>query len=210
MARIAVDVVLLPSDEMTDYAIEVNRELPETSDNKIILNKENCLPHISLAMGCIDEKDIPDIEKILRDIAKKCSFKELRVVDIRSETIPTGKKVSGFKIEKTKELQLLHEEVVEGLAPYLTYDVTTGMLFSPPEVEQATLSWIKNYPEKSSFENFSPHITIGFGETDKVKSGPAQRLCRIDAGFTASKLALCHLGNYCTCRKILVSIELES
>ncbi len=201
MARIAIDVVLLPSDKMTDYAIEVNRGLLKTFDNKIILNYENCLPHISLAMGCIDEKDIPDIEKILQDIAKKYSFKELRVVDIRSETIPAGKKVSGFKIEKTKELQLLHEEVMQRLAPYLTYDVTTGMLFSPPEVEQATLSWIKNYPEKSSFENFSPHITIGFGETDKVE---------LPIRFAASKLALCHLGNYCTCRKILVSIEFES
>jgi len=219
MARIAVDVVLLPSDEMTDYAIEVNRELLKTFDNKIILNYENCLPHISLAMGCINEKDIPDIKEILRDIAKKYSFSELRVVDIRAEIIPTGKKVSGFKIEKTKGLQLLHEEVMERLAPYFSYDVTAGMLFSPPEVEEATLFWIKNYPEKSGFGNFSPHITIGFGEprpseglgeTNKVESGPAQRLCRIDAGFAASKLALCHLGNYCTCRKVLVSAELGS
>jgi len=201
MDRIAIDVVLLPSGEMTDYAIEVNRGLLKTFDNKIILNKENCLPHISLAMGCIDEKDIPDIEKILRDIAKKYSFKELRVIDIRAETIPTGKKVSGFKIEKTKELQLLHEEVMQRLTPYFTYDVTTAMLFSPPEVEQATLFWIKSYPEKSSFENFSPHITIGFGETDKV---------RVPIKFAASKLALCHLGNHCTCRKVLVSTELES
>ena len=201
MARIAVDVVLLPSDEMTDYAIEVNRGLLKTFDNKIILDRENCLPHISLAMGCIDEKDIPDIEKILRDIAKQHSFRELRVVDIRAETIPTGKKVSGFEIEKTKELQLLHEEVMQRLTPYFTYDVTTAMLFSPPEVEQATLFWIKNYPEKSSFENFSPHITIGFGETDKVK---------VPIKFAASKLALCHLGNHCTCRKVLVSTELES
>ena len=201
MARIAVDVVLLPSGEMTDYAIEVNRELLKTFDNKIILDRENCLPHISLAMGCIDEENIPDIEKILRDIAEQYSFRELRVIDIRAETIPAGKKVSGFKIEKTKELQLLHEEVMQRLTPYFTYDVATAMLFSPPEVEEATLFWIKNYPEKSSFENFSPHITIGFGETDKVK---------VPIKFAASKLALCHLGNHCTCRKVLVSTELGS
>jgi 2'-5' RNA ligase len=198
MARIAIDVVLLPSDQMTDYAIEVNRELLKTFDNKIILNNENCLPHISLAMGCIDEKNIPDIKKILRDIGKKCSLKELRVVGVDVETTPAGKKVSCFEIEKTQELQLLHEEVMEKLAPYLTYDVTTGMLFSPPEVDEETLFWIKNYPEKSSFENFSPHITIGFGETDTVE---------VPITFPASKLALCHLGNHCTCRKVLVSTE---
>jgi 2'-5' RNA ligase len=201
MARIAIDVVLLPSDQMTNYAIEVNRELLKTFDKKIILNKENCLPHISLAMACIDEKDIPDIEKILQDIAKQYSFSELRVVGIYAETTPTGKKVSCFKIEKTKELRLLHEEVMQRLAPYFTYDVTRPRLFSPPEVEEATLFWIKNYPEKSSFEKFSPHITIGFGETNKVG---------LPIKFAASKLALCHLGNHCTCRKILVSTGLGS
>ena len=50
MAKIAVDVVLLPSEEMMDKAIEINRELLKRFDNKIILNKENCLPHISLAI----------------------------------------------------------------------------------------------------------------------------------------------------------------
>ncbi|MHC4888086.1 MAG: 2'-5' RNA ligase family protein, partial [Planctomycetota bacterium] len=197
----AVDIVVLPSDEMSGYAIEVNKELLKTFDNEIILNYEDCLPHISLAMGCIDEKDTPDIEEILQDIAKRYSFSGLRVVDVRAETVPAGKKVSCFQIEKTKELQLLHEEVMERLAPYLTYDVTTAMLFSPPQVEEATLFWIKNYPEKSSFENFSPHITIGFGETDKVE---------VPIKFAALKLALCHLGNHCTCRKVLVSNELGS
>ena len=29
------------------------------------------------------------------------------------------------------------------------------------------------------------------------------------AEFTASKLALCHLGNHCTCRKVLAAVEFE-
>jgi len=65
MAEIAVDVVLLPSEEMADKAIAANKELLKQCADKIVLDKENCLPHISLAMGCIDERDIADIEKIL-------------------------------------------------------------------------------------------------------------------------------------------------
>ena len=200
MARIAVDVVLLPSEEMMDKTIQANRELLKNFDNKIILNKENCLPHISLAMGCIDKEHIADIENILQDIAKQHSVSKLRVIGIYPGIDSADEQVSAFQIEKTEELQLLHEKVMQGLTPYFTYDVTTDMLFSPPGIEKTTLLWIKNYPEKSSFENFSPHITIGFGKTNNLS---------LPIEFTASKLALCHLGNHCTCRKILVSIALR-
>jgi 2'-5' RNA ligase len=235
MAKIAVDAVLLPSDEMMDKAIEANRELLKQCagfppilarpsrdrqggvPDKIVLDKENCLPHISLAMGCIDEEIVADIEKVLQTIAKgprfagtkQYSLEQLSVIDIHVGTNSAGEKVSVFRIEKTEALQSLHEEIMQRLAPYCSYDVTADMIFSrfprsgvpAPEAGESTLLWIKKYPEKSSFENFFPHITIGYGEIDDY-SFPMR--------FTASKLALCHLGNHCTCRKILASAELRS
>ncbi len=233
MAEIAVDAVLLPSDEMMDKAIEANRELLQQGigfpqgvvPDKIVLDKKNCLPHISLAMGCIDEKDIADIEKVLQTIAKgprlvgtkQYSLEQLSVIDIHVGTSSAGEKVSVFRIERTKTLQLLHEEVMQRLAPYFSYDVTADMIFSrfpqsgvpAPEAGESTLLWIKNYPEKSSFENFFPHITIGYGEIDDY-SFCSRKAGSLPMRFTASKLALCHLGNHCTCRKVLASAELRS
>ena len=199
MGRKAVDVVLLPTEAMMDKAIEVNAELVKKSGKKIALNKENCLPHISLAMGCVDERDIAAIGKVLQIIAKECSLGDLRVIDIRTTANSAGEKVSVFEVEKTRELQLLHEKIVEKLTPYLSCDVTGDMVYGT-KVEDSTLLWIKNYREKSSFANFSPHITIGYGEINNF-SFPIK--------FAASKLALCHLGKHCTCRKILVSIKLN-
>jgi len=63
MTEIAIDVVLLPSDGMMNRAIEINKVLLKENENKIILHKEKCLPHISLCMGCIEENKIPDIKK---------------------------------------------------------------------------------------------------------------------------------------------------
>ncbi|MHC4595141.1 MAG: 2'-5' RNA ligase family protein [Planctomycetota bacterium] len=225
MAEIAVDAVLLPPDEMTDKAIEANRELLQQCigfpqggfPGKIVLDKKNCLPHISLAMGCIDEKDIADIEKVLQTIAKQYRLEQLSVIDIHVGTSSAGEKVSVFQIEKTEALQSLHEEVMQRLAPYFSYDVTADMIFSrfprsgvpAPEAGESTLLWIKNYPEKSSFENFFPHITIGYGEIDDYSFG-SREAGFLPMRFTASKLALCHLGNHCTCRKILASAELRS
>ena len=71
MSRRAVDIVLLPGETMTDRAIEINAELEKKFGAEIVLNKANCLPHISLAMGCIEEKDIASVEKILEAIARE-------------------------------------------------------------------------------------------------------------------------------------------
>ena len=124
MAKIAVDAVLLPSDEMMDKAIEANKELLQQCADKIVLDKENCLPHISLAMGCIDEEIVADIEKLLQTIAKgprfavhrtpgggtkQYSLEQLSVIDIHVGTNSAGEKVSFFRIKRTKRLQLLHE-----------------------------------------------------------------------------------------------------
>jgi 2'-5' RNA ligase len=201
MAKIAVDVVLLPSEEMTDRAIEANAELVEKGGREIVLNKESCLPHISLAMGCIVEEDIASVEKVLESVAKESPLGNLKVIGIRTSTNAKGEQVSVFEIEKTRELQSLHEKVMEKVTPYFSYDVTSDMIYGDEEVAQTSLLWIKNYPEKASFANFLPHITIGYGRI-AGQSFPIE--------FVASKLALCHLGNHCTCRKVLTSIDLEN
>jgi len=193
MPRKAIDVVLLPNEAMTDRAIEANAELVEKFGAEIVLNKENCLPHISLAMGCIDESDISAVVDILQTIANTNPLAGLRVIGIR-----TSGEASVFEVQKTRPLQLLHEMVLNEVGPYLTSDVTPDMIYGAQAVE-STLQWIRDYPEKSSFEKFFPHMTIGYGEMVSIPSP-------ID--FTASALALCHLGNHCTCRDVLVSIEL--
>jgi 2'-5' RNA ligase len=199
MAKIAIDIVLLPSEAMTNHAIEANKELLKQHADRIILDKKKCLPHISLAMGCIDERHITDIEEILKSLAEKYNPGRLRVVGINTGTNSLGEKVSSFEVEKTEKLLSLHEEVMRRIKPYFGYNVTAEMVLSPPKAGESTLLWIKNYPEKSAFENFFPHITIGYGQVEDFS---------FTSEFTASKLALCHLGNHCTCRKILTAVKL--
>jgi len=200
MGRMAVDVVLLPSEAMTDRAIEANAELVKRFGKKIVLNKENCLPHISLAMGCVDERDVGAITEVLEDIAKQNPLGDLRIVGVAVSTNSVGEKVSCFEVEKTEELQLLHEKVMGELAGYLSAEATADMVYGDEEVAESSLLWIRKYREKSSFGNFFPHITIGYGE---IEDGP------FPIEFAVSKLALCHLGNHCTCRKILASVKLK-
>ena len=191
--KIAIDVVLLPSDETVEDVIGLNRRLLETTADKIVLNGIDCVPHISLAMGCIEKKYLDVISGILEDIAEKLSIGELKFTNINIETNSIGQKISGLLIERTEQLQLLHETVLEELSPYFSYDVSEEMILSD-KVISTTLSWVRNYREQSSFEKFSPHVTIGYGEIEG---------CGFLGVFNVANLGLFHLGNHCTCRKIL-------
>jgi len=199
MSRKAVDVVLLPDEAMTDRTIELNAELVKKFGNKIVLNKENCLPHVSLAMVCVEETDIASVGRVLEEIANETSMPDLNVVGIRTSGNSKGETVSVFELEKTTQLQSLHEKVMDRLTRYFSNDVTENMIYGDEDVAESTLLWIKNYRQKSSFENFFTHITIGYGQVENHS---------LQKTFAVSKLALCHLGNHCTCRKILLSIGL--
>ncbi len=198
--QIAVDIVLLPVREVMDKAIEANRELLKQHPDKIVLNRENCLPHVSLAMGCIDKADIPGIEKILIEIAEKYSPKSLNLTGFHTEKNSIGENVTVACIKKTKKLQSLHEEIMTKLKRFFSYNVLSNMLLSEEKVSESTLLWIKNYSEKSGFKNFLPHITLGYGQLEN-HSFPRK--------IPVSRLALCHLGNHCTCKKILVSVSIK-
>lgn len=196
MAKKAVDIVLLPDEAMTAAAIQANRSLLGGFNTEIVLDKDKCLPHISLAMGSLSQTDVATVADILKDIAGRNRLPRLEATAIRTSTDSLGRTVSVLEVSNIEQLQSLHEEVMTALGPYLGTYVTGQMLYNPAEIEQSTVRWIERYREKSSFENFFPHITIGYGEPAGLKFG-------ID--FTVSRLALCHLGNHCTCREVLAA-----
>jgi hypothetical protein len=189
---IAADVVLLPPPEVMDRAIEINSDLvKKTGDTSIVLDREKCLPHITLAMGCIEEENVSHIDNILRSIAED-------LLPISLKIIPLKKGPAALKIEKTRGIEILHELVMIRMSRFLTHDVTKEMVYNSQneEIAPITFDYIKGFMTKSSFENYTPHITLSVGEVSaEIESFE----------FTCGKLALCHLGNYCTCRKILLS-----
>jgi len=198
MAKIAVDVVLLPCEAMTEIAIAANRRLTGGASGEIVLDDERCLPHISLAMGCIEEGQVNEVGEVIGAIAGEYGHQELKAVGIGVGKNFAGQKVSWFEIERTEMLRSLHEAVMARVGAYFSYDVTEEMILGEV-VSESSVAWIRDYPEKASFEDFLPHITIGYGE---IRDFP----CSIE--FSASILGLCHLGNHCTCRRILASSRL--
>lgn len=199
MGKKAVDVVLFPEESVTEKAIEANAKLVERFGREIVLDRAGCLPHISLAMGCIEESDIGRAKGMLEKIVRERRLGELVTAGTAVSTNAAGEKVSAIVVAKTRELQRFHERVMEEFGAVFSYDVRAEMFYPSGEISESSLLWIKSYRERSSFRKYLPHITIGYGELEEAAGSMR---------FRAERVAMCHLGNHCTCRKIFVSVEL--
>jgi len=184
MGKMAIDVILLPPEDIMDKAIKINRAC---KDDSIRLNKKDCLPHISLCMGVARHADLSKIKKIIDVIGQETPALKVCIVRI-------NRKNGCFDITKTRSLQVLHEGIMRKLSPFLSYDAKITMLASPPVVSKKSLYWINHFRTHASFKRFYPHLTLA------VKSIP-EKIGRVD--FTVVRLAVCHLGNFCTCHTVL-------
>jgi len=196
--KIAVDIVMLPPENIMELAIEENKKLLESGIDDIILDKEKCMPHNSLVMAAIDDEKLPEVRKILNELETKFLPIELKIIGIISGKINNGKEFSFFAIEKTPELQNLHNEVMKKLEPYISFDTTVDMFYQTPPVDKITEDLTNGFPN-FAFEKYNPHITIGLLKKDN----PPVNLAAPDISFTVSKITICQLGNYDTCRRIL-------
>ncbi|NKE71833.1 2'-5' RNA ligase family protein [Candidatus Manganitrophus noduliformans] len=198
--KCAVDIVLLPSEEIMDAALQMNQELLPHFEKKIVLDRNRCLPHLSLAMGALKEEDLPAAANFLEEIASYFPPIPLIFTGIDAGPIATGETVTAWKVDPTAVLQSLHETVFNRLSPLLTHDATAEGFIDFPDVAPASVDWVNRYPDAAAFARFSPHITLGIGALAPDRSFPPRG--------AASRLALCHLGNYCTCREILFETTL--
>jgi 2'-5' RNA ligase len=189
MTKIAVDIAILPPEEIMEMAIALNREM---GDESLVLDKESCLPHITLCMGVLREEELPKVREAVAGVAREFDPIRLRIEALNGEYLE-------FLIGHSQELQRLHEAIMRAAGPYLTQDATAEMCHSPPRINEKSLAWINSYRENSAFDRFRPHITVGRGKSEARA---------LDVAFTATRIGICQLGDHCTCRKVLGSVEL--
>ena len=126
MAKLAIDVVLLPSKEIIDRTIEFNKTLKNRS---IALNKTTCVPHISLCMGVINSRDLKKISKILENISSNFSNDSLTINSYRDYPIEGSDPLYGFSITSSKALSDLQRKIMVELWPFLSYDINPKIFY---------------------------------------------------------------------------------
>ncbi|PIQ68763.1 MAG: hypothetical protein COV91_02325 [Candidatus Taylorbacteria bacterium CG11_big_fil_rev_8_21_14_0_20_46_11] len=199
MSKIAFDIALLLPEEIMDLAISANKSV---TDPRCVyrLNKTDVLPHITLVQGVLDEARFPEVAALLNDTAQTTLPLTLKITGLDSRVQDDGYPAIGFSIESDKKVLQLHETLMKQTEAILTSDATEEMFFDSP-IRPGSVAWVQNYRAKHSHRSYHPHITISVG-------GVTNMDVQFPVSFTASRLALCHLGNGNSCRKIFAEFTL--
>lgn len=189
MSRLkALDIVLLPSEDIIDLAIDLNQSF---KNRTISLSKKTAMPHISLAMAVIKEDNEKQIVQEFQEIKNSLPDIEL-VVDHLFEYKSDSGDVVGFGIKKNKELQDLHLESIKLLKKFhCITELGNKNIFQNSNniISTTPADWVLGFIDNHSADNFDPHITLGYGSIEL--NSPLH--------FKTKSLCLYHLGPHCTC-----------
>ncbi len=203
---IAVDIVLIPSPDIISFAIEMNRKIiAETAVSPIILGKTKTIPHISVCM-CTLAKNTDILIENLRDIADKYLPLPITISGIQTVTTASGDLITGLEIHRSDDLFALHTEVMQAAAPFFGRTITPDMLALGTDEELApfTIPYITHFASHSSYDQYHPHITLGYEQSIREHD-----MSRYPVTCTGTTLAVCHLGNHCTCHSVVYSFKNE-
>jgi hypothetical protein len=103
-----------------------------------------------------------------------------------------------MSITRSPELAGLHEQLLHATE---LCEVTTGdeSAFFGEDARDRDVRWVREFRRESSFGRFTPHVTLGHASNPPIVEP-------ID--FVATTIAVCQLGRFCTCRRIIRAWEL--
>jgi hypothetical protein len=193
--KLAIDIAILPPDHITDLCIDIGKDCKQ--DITVPLNKQDNLPHITLVMGVMDEDDLNRITNKSQTILDKFKPLHLSLVELNSVQTNLDKLSYGFKVDRTQELVKLHQVIMDEFLDYLSKEKSNQEMFyikDGEEFSNISMRWVDTLYRDKKPDDYFPHISL------KCQSPMYNNL---PVNFIADRIAVCQLGDHCTCRKIL-------
>ena len=190
---LALDVAILPPPEISQLAVELSAGIDRDSDDDLQLGSDQ-LPHITLTQQFVRAEEVGAAIESLDSALARTIRLQLRITG--------GGRMNRslwIAIERSPALVELHDGLMATLARF-EQPVGSAAAFVDGNARPGDIRWVAGYRAKSSFAAYTPHITLGHGN-----DGPPAIATRV---FTATTVAACHLGRFCTCQRVLRAWEL--
>lgn len=197
---IALDICLLCSEESLKEVFSINQFAYNSWPHGFQFNKDR-LPHITLLQMYCLQSQLTDFHSKVSPLLEATLFK-LRENPIWSTTkfsthISFNEEICVLTLELSphKLIQKLHEDIVSISHSYAETKCTEDAFWQNTANEQSQ-SWVLNYLNKASEKNFSPHLTLGFGNKKVVDK--LNQEFNIPKNLKLKSIVSAQLGNFCT------------
>lgn len=189
---LAIDVAILPPPSISRRAIALSAALPRSESLGLLLG-DDVLPHITLTQHFVPGDRVDEI--VDRAGSALAGFEPLR---LKVTGAGRGRSSVWMAVEPTPKLSEMHRLLMERLHDFERTGGTPAA-FVDGDARPGDVEWVAGFRRNSSYEAFTPHITLGHAATLPLVE---------PVSFEATTIAVCHLGRFCTCRRILRQWEL--
>lgn len=193
---IALDVAIIP--EIGQWVYDFNSQLFNISKTGPLFS-EDCLPHITLFQGFIENAELKKLESLLDGMisAFLSHGPELRALSIQKG----GEFISGFssygvEISKQDNLLKLQKEIHSSFIPISINEEEEKLAFSFPEVNEPTRRYVRGFKQNNSDGNYHPHLSLGIVKKENTINYPGN--LKFPQDLKIKSIVLSHMGNFCT------------
>jgi len=196
---VALDIAILLPPDISASVEQLNKRLAAPPEG-FRFDKRH-LPHISLVQQFSPTTELKAIQQTIEHIVW-----DHPPLDLTLASVKANETTSSLTVTPSSALDTLHRRLMDQLA---AFDIGVGDegAFSQTDSKQTSsvrprdITWVSQFRTDAAYDAFVPHITLGVGalETTAPK-----------VTFTASVIALCLLGRFCTCQEVLAFWELST
>ena len=186
MKLVALDVALLPPVPVRSVAEELSAGLPAAESQGLRLDRTH-LPHVTLTQQFIRDNELDAALERIDHVVATAPPLELRVSGGGK-----GRSAVWMELEPHAALIELHESLMNELRGF-ERPAGGPAAFFDHDARPGDVIWVSSYRLRSAYSEYRPHITLGHA------SAPPQIVPFV---FTAATVAACHLGRFCSCRRV--------
>ena len=188
-ALFAVDVAVLLPHPLLEPVLRLNAALLPPPDG--FRFDDTHLPHVTLAQLFVAKLQLHDVIHEAAAVTHDCAPLRLAPAGLSR-----GRTASTVRLEPTDALIRLHTRLMDRLRRFESAqgDATAFLAAEDLPPRDADVDWVLHFRANAAYDRFDPHITVGVGTLQELNPLPAA---------AGARVALCQLGRFCSCRRIL-------
>ena len=190
---LALDLAILLPHKFQQKVLRLNANLlPPPSGFRF---DSTHLPHVSLVQQFVA---LDRLDHFIRQTTTL--LHNVRPIELRPNGPRSGRTTATLIIERTTALAELHSHLMDQLLQFAVESGNTSAFLSDQEQPRSSdVRWVTTFRNEAAYDLFDPHVTLGVGSVPP-------RLPQTNV--LATRLAVCHLGRFCTCRRVFAEWSL--
>lgn len=179
---IRLNIAIIPSKEVSEFAIKVSKEFSEKYPTEFTLDGKKFFPHITIYPVEIATKSLKKFINKIRVVVEKIDKFNVRFGRLWSVR-DNGECWVGIPVFKDKKIKLLNKHIVNGID-------------------------LSGKARSLAFETYHPHLTITSFALEVVQG--SVRLPKMkNETMIVDRIGIFEMGSHGTCKKVLYEFELS-